>query len=219
MRALTVSGWNLTVGDDDEPRVRDLELAERLGFSRPRDVRKLIKDLTVAGKLHDVAHRDGAARAPGQVAARPEREFWLTEAQALKVIAKSETDVADAILDEVIRVFIAVRRGELTSATTTARAEGQRDAMRALLGDGELRDNTTLAEQVKAMIGRVAEAENTTWHKAHGALRREFSIVSYLRIRLSIFDLVSRWLMARIVRPRLPRPEPAMPLFDKLLTR
>jgi hypothetical protein len=32
-------------------------------------------------------------------------ECWLTEAQALKVVAKSETARADAILDEVIRAF------------------------------------------------------------------------------------------------------------------
>lgn len=42
-------------------------------------------------------------------------EYWLTEAQALKVIAKSDTAIADTILDEVIGVFIAVRRGMLAA--------------------------------------------------------------------------------------------------------
>jgi hypothetical protein len=43
-------------------------------------------------------------------------EYWLTEAQALKVVSKSETDKADALLDEVIAVYMAVRRGMVPRA-------------------------------------------------------------------------------------------------------
>lgn len=45
-------------------------------------------------------------------------EYWLTEPQALKVIAKSETAKADAILSEVIAVFVAWRHGRLPVANT-----------------------------------------------------------------------------------------------------
>ena len=41
----------------------------------------------------------------------PVRSIGSPEAQALKLVAKSETTQADAILDEVIRVFVAVTRG------------------------------------------------------------------------------------------------------------
>jgi hypothetical protein len=114
-RIVRVGPWTLVAAatNGEEPRIRDIDLAERLEFSRPRDIRKLIRSLATAGKLNDLHHRDAAARADGQVAARPEREYWLTEAQALKVVAKSETAKADAILDEVIRVFILARKGLL----------------------------------------------------------------------------------------------------------
>jgi hypothetical protein len=107
---VNVEGWTLSRFDtDEEPRVRDLDLAERLGYERPRDVRDLIKRLVSDGKLGEVFCRT----APQNGRGRPSTEFWLTEAQALKVTAKSETAKADALLDEIIRVFMLARRGLL----------------------------------------------------------------------------------------------------------
>ncbi len=34
---------DLRVFDNDDPRVHDLRVAERLGFERPRDIRQLIQ--------------------------------------------------------------------------------------------------------------------------------------------------------------------------------
>lgn len=116
-REIHVEGWSLLVPvGEDEPRVRDIDLAVRLGYERPRAVRDLIERLAREKKLNDSELR----RTVRQTAGRPSTEIWLTEAQALKVVAKSETAVADALLDEVIRVFMLARRGLLPQAAPPA---------------------------------------------------------------------------------------------------
>jgi hypothetical protein len=44
---------------------------------------------------------------------RDDSAYHLTEAQALKVAAKSETEPADKLLDEIIRVFLLAKEGKL----------------------------------------------------------------------------------------------------------
>jgi len=117
-QTLTVNGWRLCVFSTEtgEPRIRDLDLAERLGYAKPHNIRDLIRNLLKDGKLRDIqtirVTRMVSRRGRGQVRVE-EEEFWLTEAQALKVIAKSGTDAADAILDEMIEVFRLAIRGLL----------------------------------------------------------------------------------------------------------
>jgi phage antirepressor YoqD-like protein len=131
-----VDGWTLATGGfaDAEPRMRDIDLAERLEYERPRDVRRLIISLWRTGKLSNIAQRDVEERADGQVASRSATEFWLTETQALKVVAKSATAKADALLDEVIRVFVAVRRGQIAPVDPIA-VLSDPAALRGLLHD------------------------------------------------------------------------------------
>lgn len=150
--------------EEEEPRVRDLELAERLGYDRPRDVRKLIARMIEEGKFASCHVRDTVSRTwhdgsvlvrrSAEAVAMPrggEREqevaeYWLTEAQALKVIAKSETKRADQILDEVIRVFILARRGLLPvdSPSAPVLPPATQDALAALRG---------LVEALTALLG------------------------------------------------------------------
>ena len=106
---LHVNGW--TVAEmNGEPTVRDTELAEKLGYERPRAVRQLIKRMVDNGSF-------GCATPCGayeKIANGNQVEvFYLNQKQALKVISKSETKIADAIMDEVIDVFLAYRKGQL----------------------------------------------------------------------------------------------------------
>src|SRR5690606_18824762 len=75
--------------------------------------RELIERLIRDEKLNDSDVRRTARRTQVGFAEKQVEEYWLTEAQALKVVAKSETAKADALLDEVIRVFVLARRGLL----------------------------------------------------------------------------------------------------------
>jgi hypothetical protein len=119
-----VEAWSFKIWEatgDNEPRVRDVDAAERLRFAQARDIRKLIKRTWAGKKIKEIYVRATVARYelrpgvqhPGQRA----REYWLTEAQLLKLIARSETEIADAILDDMIRVYMLMRRGLLGSAT------------------------------------------------------------------------------------------------------
>lgn len=164
-RLVRVGAWELTawVGDGErEPRVRDLDLAARLGYERVTKIRDLIKGLVSAGKLKDIAVFPAAVQTSG---GRPTREFWLTEAQALKVVAKSETAKADALLDEVIAVFILARKGLLPPPQTASLTPQQIAAIAAaaavatvqqLLGDREL--------QMTGVAGRGPLPPGTYWH-------------------------------------------------------
>ena len=69
---LAVDGFSLERGDDGEIRVRDIDLAERLGYERPRDIRKLIERMSETGELSAFQRRATVAR---QRTRFGEREF------------------------------------------------------------------------------------------------------------------------------------------------
>jgi hypothetical protein len=93
---------------DGEPRVRDLDLAERLGFDRPRDIRKLIErnrsEIEGLGTCATVAH---------VVRGNPTKELHLNEEQALLVAVLSNAPQAAAVRAMLIRTFVSYRRGQI----------------------------------------------------------------------------------------------------------
>ncbi len=161
----TVQGWSVATSgfDDDEPRIRDLELAERLGYERPRKIRDLIRRLVNDGKLNGVEVRPTVGQTPG----RPTEEHWLTEAQALKVVAKSDTEKADALLDEVIKVFVLARRGllpnqipiALTADQSAAIAIRQKAVVEMALMARDLLGDYAATRTVQTAIERVGGME------------------------------------------------------------
>jgi len=111
------------LSEDGEVRVLDLSLAEALGFANPIDIRKLIRryeePLSSLGIIATVAiNQDGRRGRPGKA-------FYLNHAQALFIVAKSETKAADIELAFIAKVFTEYQRGNLiaTDADTQARLE------------------------------------------------------------------------------------------------
>lgn len=98
---------------DGEPRIFDLTLAERLGFERPRDIRKLIR--RNQAKLQRFGHCATVARCIeiGQGGKREVSEYYLNQKQSVWVCMKSETDLAFDVQAEIVRVFDAYLRGDL----------------------------------------------------------------------------------------------------------
>jgi hypothetical protein len=95
---------------EGEPRIRDIELGERLGFARPTKIRELIErhagNLNKISILPTVAQiRDGAGR--------PSKAYYLNRKQAIFITAKSETEQATDITIEIIERFDAYERGLL----------------------------------------------------------------------------------------------------------
>ena len=100
---------------DGEPRILDLMVAERLGFTRPRAVRQLIeRSKTELESYGFIATRCGAYRN------RQFTEYWLNEAQALLVCVLSRTEEAAKVRRSLIAVFTAWRRGQLASSERSA---------------------------------------------------------------------------------------------------
>ena len=111
VRKLEVNGWDLVVGTDDVPRVRDIDLGARLGFARPRDFRKLVARLLRDGIVNDIQCRATVARYKvGNLGGFQDVvEYHLDERAALMAIVKSETAKAVEITGQVIDVYLAVR--------------------------------------------------------------------------------------------------------------
>ncbi len=97
--------------NDPDPHIQDLRLAEGVGYVDPFQIRTFIKR-----NLLEIERRFGIVFTVKTIpdgAGRPGTEFWLNERQALWCAAKSETEFAGDILQQIIDVFYEWRRGRL----------------------------------------------------------------------------------------------------------
>jgi ribosomal protein S18 acetylase RimI-like enzyme len=98
--------------------VRDVDLAERLGFERPRKVRELIEANLQEINAFGCAPRRGAhieIEGPnGGFRKQEVQEYWLNEPQALYIAQVSDAPRADDVRVMLIRAFMASRCGRLT---------------------------------------------------------------------------------------------------------
>lgn len=128
-RILDAEGWTLTVGNgfpDDEPRVRDVDAAERLGFERPRKVRELIERIWPENRRPHCRPAVGRqSTGNGGEREYTVTEYWLTEAELLKLCARSKTPIAESVLDDMIRVYVAVRRYLAATVPVQAHSRGK----------------------------------------------------------------------------------------------
>lgn len=121
-RIATIGAWSFMVPENNqEPMIRDLDAAERLEFAQPRQIRELIERIWPENK-RPINRRTVRRWTAGKGAQREEEvsEYWLTEAQLLKVCARARTQPAEAVLDDMIRVYMTVRRGLLLEVTSGA---------------------------------------------------------------------------------------------------
>ncbi|NUB05800.1 hypothetical protein FW320_06370 [Azospirillum sp. Vi22] len=94
---------------EGETRIRDLDLAARLGFDRPRKIKELIERHMSALLKMGVCPTVG--RTSGPQGGRPTEDFYLNRKQAIFITAKSETAEATDITIEIIEKFDAYERG------------------------------------------------------------------------------------------------------------
>lgn len=119
-RALTIADL---VPAPVEPRVRDLDLARRLGFEHEHDIRKLIRrNMAELIRYGEVSSHHGKKPPKGSRGGRPEEGFLLNEAQALLICMFSRTERAEEVRTQVIKVYLAWRRGELERGLPDPRA-------------------------------------------------------------------------------------------------
>lgn len=98
---------------EGDPRVRDVALAERLGFAvgREYEIRRLVErnlpELRTYGTVFVTVTKTSKA------GGRPGKDYWLNVGQALVLCALSRTPQAAAVRKQVITVFMAYRAGTL----------------------------------------------------------------------------------------------------------
>lgn len=108
---LQVDGFALHRDDRDGAfRMRDIDLAERLGYDEPRAIRKLIVRMIERGELPGLSPRDTVSRIEKRGAIRgvEERvvsEYWLDRIEVLLVVMKSETTAAAQMCRAMATVF------------------------------------------------------------------------------------------------------------------
>lgn len=121
------------------PLANDIDIAQWLGYDRPRNIRKLIVRLSQTGSLGKVFCSTVEQKGRG----RPSVEFFLTEAQALMVAARSDTPRATEVLQTIIDVFLKATRGSpVAPVVNTELAEA-----RSMLGQA-----TAMLSQATALI-------------------------------------------------------------------
>ena len=162
-----------------EPRVRDVDLAERLGFDNPLMIRKLIErnagELRTYGAISATVSENKDPKGRG----RPGKVSWLNEGQCLLLCALSRTPRAAAVRKQVIDVFIAYRAGHLVPAAPVAPSiesvAAQPVAWKALSRSGR-----TGADGLKDDIVVLAEAAAELYDGV-AALRAEFDRLAQAR--------------------------------------
>lgn len=118
-RVISVKGavalpWEFSVFQDcpdGEPRISATEAARRLGYAQPLNAKRTVERIWPENKRPHVVTTVVMTSMPrGGTREVKVRDYQLTEAELLKFVARSETQIAEAILDEMIAVFMAVRR-------------------------------------------------------------------------------------------------------------
>lgn len=114
---------NLTIQEfNGEPRMRDIDIAGALGYSRARKVRELVlRSLPQLREFGEVV-RPTAGRTNKEVFAtvaktpadgRPGDEYWLNEHQTFYICTQSKTENAFAVTRQIINLFVDWRNGRL----------------------------------------------------------------------------------------------------------
>lgn len=187
-----------------EPRVHDLELAERLGFERPRKIRDIIQ------RNHDKLLKFGVCpavgRTSGELGGRPATEFYLNQKQAIFICMKSETEQAFDVQIEIVHVFDAYLTGDFILTNPAFRPEKTR---KALPGGLTLEQQDAVKALVKSRVEALphdgqAKGAITCW----SAIKSKFG-VTYKEVPAANFAEVLS-LVARL--PLEKEPPKALPL-------
>ena len=146
----------LTVHEiEGEPLVLDTDLAEALGFDRPRVIRQLIE--RNRDELEGYGGLQWCAANPGPLGGRPGRAYYLNEEQALLICMLSRTPRAKAIRAEVIRVYQAWRKGKLVAPQAPVNLSGPELVAMALVEANAMLNG--LREERDAALARAEVAE------------------------------------------------------------
>jgi hypothetical protein len=105
-----------------EPRILDLDLADKLGFERPRKIRDMIK------RNEAKLLKFGGCPTVGRVVEGNETtEYYLNKKQSIFICMKSETEKAFEVQEDIIHVYDAYLTGTVSAALPMVRELKIRD--------------------------------------------------------------------------------------------
>ena len=125
MNELSIADLNTTV--NNEPRIKDVRIGERLGMAKPLNIRRTIEANMAELEQHGLVH---AARTPiisGKGRVTYVTEYYLNEAQTLLLCMFSRTAAAAEVRKEVIGVYMVYRQGSLQAPTLRDKALSLRE--------------------------------------------------------------------------------------------
>lgn len=182
--------WTLTkLADDDVPRIRDIDLAERLGFERLRKIREIIERQISLGNISPyVRPTVGRTSMPnGGKRETQVNEYWLTLEEALFITTQSETKRAVFVTKVMIAVFAAVMRGQTHAAPLPAGVAEAIDGLRADLAETKreykelvqlvTRSATHRADSLSKRINSAADMTATATKRSFKSCRMEIESV------------------------------------------
>lgn len=135
---------------EGEPRARDLDIAERLGFAEPIDIRKLIRRHACELQGHGVLAT--MAKTSGREGGRPSTEYWINEEQALLISIFSGARNAAAVRTMLIKVFVAWRRGHLEGMAGFELDENTRSAIGGIV-------KSVVHKEIGTVLPKMVEAK------------------------------------------------------------
>lgn len=106
-----------------ETTVRDVVLSERLGYSKPADIRKLIKRHASALEAMGTLRQSGVMIEGGNGAKREATEYSLNRAQAAFIIGKARTPEATNLAIVIAELFAMHCENKLAPVDSAAAAE------------------------------------------------------------------------------------------------
>lgn len=106
-----------------ETIVRDIVLSERLGYSKPADIRKLIKRHLAALEAMGTLRQSGVMIEGGNGAKREATEYGLNRAQAAFIISKARTPEATNLAILIAELFAMHTENKLAPVDSAAAAE------------------------------------------------------------------------------------------------
>lgn len=142
--------------------VRHEELGRWLGYDRPRKVRELIERIWPENRRP--IQRPGVGRRNvrgGGVQEYIVNEYWLTQAQALRVAMRAETVNADEVQEFIAKVFLAVARGLARHARPANDGVILELTQRLdALAEAHLADRSSLSDTILKLETRIQEMES-----------------------------------------------------------
>jgi DNA polymerase len=121
-----------------EESVRDIVLSERLGYSKPADIRKLIGRHIASLEAMGTLRHHGVMIEGGNGAKRKAKEYSLNRAQAAFIISKARTPEAANLAIVIAEVFALHSQGKLAPIDEAAAAELEAIVARSKARDAAL---------------------------------------------------------------------------------